>query len=135
MKDSRPPSALRCRVSLELASGIIGQSVRSGKQALAGSHRNLVSGHIDCSVNLEEAVGVEQRSGEKIVDYLLVDRDHCEKNFVEVHPASSTANVSELVDKRNGTTSVLKRMGIRADGCWYWIVGGGGTICFKANDR
>jgi hypothetical protein len=126
----------RCGLCSELARGIFRGALRNGKQALAGGHRDIVSGDIDCSVNIEEALAVNQRRRERIFDYLVVDRDRCGMHFIDVHPASSTGNVQEMVEKRQGTAGILARMGIdTGDARWHWIVGGRGRICFKANDK
>ena len=69
-------------------------------------------------------------------DYLLVLSRDCSVRCIEIHPASSTGEVDEVIGKKKGTEQVLTRMGVvTGNASWHWIVHGKGTIKFKANDR
>ncbi|RMG12899.1 MAG: hypothetical protein D6731_13015 [Planctomycetota bacterium] len=89
---------------------------------------------VDCSIHLETACAAHQNEGEQIYDYLLVLAADCDAHYVEVHPASSTGTVQEMIHKKKGTAAILGRMGVRPDGTWHWIVPSKGKVCFKASD-
>jgi len=107
------------------------KAVKKGKGALEG-HSKLIGQQVDCSINLETACAAHQKQGEKIYDFLVVLAAACDAHYVEVHPASSTGNVKELVEKKQGTVAAMKRMGVQQNGAWHWIATG--KVSFKAND-
>jgi len=101
-------------------------------------HRSLIGDRLtlDCSVNIEQALFDQQRSGEKVFDYLIVLKADCRSRFVEVHPASSTKRVAEVIGKKRSTESMLVRAGIQVSGSeWFWLVPGEGTVKFTSGSR
>lgn len=135
-KSARVPR-LKCRACRELAGNEgFGAHVLAGKRALAKMHNPLIRVRLDCSVNIEEALSRTRRQGEKIFDYLVVLTDGCQSRFIEVHPASSTSQVKEVIAKKHGTESALSRTGIKTpESRWQWLVHGEGTVAFNANSR
>ncbi|MCC6750662.1 MAG: hypothetical protein IT371_23595 [Deltaproteobacteria bacterium] len=109
--------------------------LRRGKGAIDGVHRTLIEPKLDGSVNLEVAWAGGQREGERLFDYLAVVADGCALKLIEVHPASSTGAVQEVIEKKQGTEAIAARSKVSLEGgSWHWLVPGKGSVTFTAND-
>jgi len=132
---ARKNSKTRCTECNELETAL--PETKEGKRAVSSAHKALIGGQFDCSVNVESALGDEQREGERIYDYLLIAKNECTPTFVEVHPASSTHEVDVVLKKKRDTEAIAARAGLkRMVGRAQWhgvatsgriVVGGGRT--------
>lgn len=122
-----------CQACRDLEGGPLTGAIRPGKKSLDRKHDPLIQVHVDCSANVEKGLAYAQR--EKSFDYLLVVGDACQTRLVEVHPASSTGSVRELIDKKKGTEAALRRAKVQLPpATWHWLVPGQGTVAFKPTD-
>lgn len=114
---------------------IAGVALRKGKQAMAASHKGLLDGEVECGLDFDSAFkpGYPQSSR---VDYLFIRKDDCSAVAVEVHPASSTGNVQEIIRKKEETEQILQRekLGMKIKN-WHWVVSGQSTVAISAIDR
>jgi hypothetical protein len=112
-----------------------GAALRKGKQALPTSHRELVEGEVECSLEFDSVFEPNHRATHRF-DYLFIRKADCEVVAVEVHPASSTGNIQELIRKKEGTERILakERLGVKIKD-WHWVVSGQSTVVFTSTDK
>lgn len=112
-----------------------GAALRQGKQALTTAHRGLVEGDVECSLEFDSVFRPDYPNSDR-VDYLLVRRHDCTLIAIEVHPASSTGNVDDLIQKKRVTKQLLEQEGFGVKvSQWHWVVSGQSTIAFSALDK
>jgi len=115
--------------------GTAGQNLLKGRQALTKAHQDLVEGDIECSLDFDTTFKSKYPNNHR-VDYLFVRKDDCAVVAVEVHPASSTGNVEEVIKKKEETEKLLVREGLGVSvKDWHWAVGGQSTVVFTAQDK
>ena len=112
-----------------------GAALRPGKQALTAAHRELVEGDVECSLEFDSVFRPDYPDSNR-VDYLLVRKHDCAVIAVEVHPASSTGNVDDLIQKKKGTERILEEESLEVKVThWHWVVSGQSTTAFFALDK
>lgn len=122
-----------CQACRDLAGGPLNGAIQPGKKSIDRKHDPMMQVPVDCSANVEKALA--RAPGEKTFDYLLVVGDDCETRLVEIHPASSTGAVKDLIEKKQGTEIALRRAKVRLPpATWHWLVPGKGTVAFKPTD-
>jgi hypothetical protein len=90
---------------------------------------------VECSLEFDSVFSSDYPNSNR-VDYLLVHRQDCTLIAVEVHPASSTGNVDDLIQKQRVTRQILEEQGLGVKVTqWHWVVSGQSTIAFGALDK
>jgi hypothetical protein len=133
---ARRSPARKCAPCIALeAHPIAGPAVKRGRQSVKTADRGHIDGNADCGLEFDAAFAPAYNHQHRF-DYLFVRKPDCAAVAVEVHPASSTGNVAELINKRRGTIAILEkeRLAIRVK-VWHWAVPGSGTICFTSADK
>lgn len=122
-----------CQACHDLASGPLNGAIKPGKKSLERKHDPLFQVKVDCAANIEQALA--RAPGEKSFDYLLVVGHDCETRLAEIHPASSTGAVKNLIEKKQGTEKALQRARVQLPrASWHWLVPDQGTIAFRAGN-